>query len=80
MPGECAFVYTRDSLPQTDGFILTPTSDCSSIWTEGDTSDPTRMPREQGNFGAGVCTIEPNTDPTCDRETATGFFTQVALG
>ena len=75
MPGECPspgegpIVLAGDSIPQPDGKVITPTSKCASIRAERDAINISRMPREQGNFGAGVCTIEPNTDPTCDRET-----------
>jgi hypothetical protein len=80
MPNECTLVCALHRIPQMDSLVPTSTCERTSIRAERDAIHISRMPREQGNFGAGVCTIEPNTDPTCDRETATGFFTQVALG
>ena len=68
MPGEGAYVFPRLRVPEPDGLVLTPTCDSSAIGTERYAINTPLMSGEQGEFGAGVCIIEPNTDTTRHRK------------
>lgn len=40
---ECFFEFARSNIPQTDRTVITPTYDCSSVRTEGGTTDLSGM-------------------------------------
>ena len=68
MSFEGANMSTCLDFPQAEGPIEIPTRQYFSIRRKSDAIDMSPMPREKIECLAGLCVIEPNTDPTADRK------------